>query len=63
MLEHCTIPRTGALDVIMSVLGPSGTSPPYSHITKVPYLLFKTIFQKLPSSHAPYNNYADIVLG
>jgi len=34
-LENCTIPRTGALDVIMEVLGPEGTSPPDSHITKV----------------------------
>jgi hypothetical protein len=43
MLEHCTIPRTGALDVIMSVLGPTGTSPAYSHITKVDLKQYLTV--------------------
>jgi len=34
-LEYCTIPRTGALDVIMEELGPNATSPIESRITKV----------------------------
>jgi len=42
MLEHCTLPRTGALDVIMSVLGPKDekegkeeASQPKDVITKI----------------------------
>lgn len=33
--ELVTVPRTGALDVIMEELGPNATSPPNSRITKV----------------------------
>ena len=35
LFEHVTVPRTGALKVIMDVLGPSGTSPAHTHINKV----------------------------
>jgi len=35
VLEHCTIPRTGALDVIMDEIGPEGKMPSSSHISKI----------------------------
>jgi lysophosphatidylglycerol acyltransferase 1 len=35
LLEHCTIPRTGALDVIMDEIGPRGKMSKSSHISKI----------------------------
>jgi len=35
VLEHCTLPRTGALDVIMEVLGPASKHPEHQQIEKI----------------------------
>eukprot|EP00088_Acartia_fossae_P024322 TRINITY_DN2527_c0_g1_i2.p1 TRINITY_DN2527_c0_g1~~TRINITY_DN2527_c0_g1_i2.p1 ORF type:complete len:187 (-),score=32.13 TRINITY_DN2527_c0_g1_i2:696-1256(-) len=35
LLEHCTIPRIGALEVIMDEIGPQGKMPQSSHISKI----------------------------
>ena len=61
-LEYCTIPRTGALDVIMEELGPNATSPIESRITKVRKYLNCIHAESVNMLQSRVENFATVIL-